>query len=265
VVYIHNLGSNTINTAVLAYYFNGAYSGVGQTFSMTTNDLFVFTRLSTGNVWMISVQPSVNLRSTTNITEGTNLYWTQERTEDAVNTLLSAGTHTGISYSYTDNGSSAGSLSSTVSLSGFSIDALSDVDTSTTSPTNGQALVWNSVGSKWLPGTVSGGGSFDVDSGNRAISSNTSVNVTGAMAIYVATAALTATLPAPSSSYVGKQICIKSYTTGAVTIQSASGSQIIYDSASASASITHPANYAGFSTTLMCLEVGSGTYFWVAI
>ncbi len=39
-----------------------------------------------------------------------------------------------------------------------SIDALSDVDTSTTAPTDGQSLVWSSAGSKWLPGTVTGGG-----------------------------------------------------------------------------------------------------------
>jgi hypothetical protein len=39
-----------------------------------------------------------------------------------------------------------------------SIDALSDVDTTTSAPTNGQTLVWSSAGSKWLPGTISGGG-----------------------------------------------------------------------------------------------------------
>lgn len=39
-----------------------------------------------------------------------------------------------------------------------SIDALSDVDTSTTPPTNGQSLVWSSASSKWLPSTVTGGG-----------------------------------------------------------------------------------------------------------
>jgi len=42
--------------------------------------------------------------------------------------------------------------------SATSIDALSDVDTSTTPPTNGQSLVWSSVSSKWLPSTISGGG-----------------------------------------------------------------------------------------------------------
>ena len=39
-----------------------------------------------------------------------------------------------------------------------SIDILSDVDTSTAAPTNGQALVWDQGTSKWKPGTVSGGG-----------------------------------------------------------------------------------------------------------
>ena len=39
-----------------------------------------------------------------------------------------------------------------------SIDALSDVDTTTSAPTNGQTLVWSSAGGKWLPGTISGGG-----------------------------------------------------------------------------------------------------------
>ena len=39
-----------------------------------------------------------------------------------------------------------------------SIDALSDVDTTTAVPTDGQALVWSAAGAKWLPGTISGGG-----------------------------------------------------------------------------------------------------------
>ena len=42
--------------------------------------------------------------------------------------------------------------------SATSIDALSDVDTSTSSPTDGQTLVWSQFQLKWLPGTISGGG-----------------------------------------------------------------------------------------------------------
>lgn len=39
-----------------------------------------------------------------------------------------------------------------------SIDDLSDVDTSTVAPTDGQALVWDNAAQQWEPGTVSGGG-----------------------------------------------------------------------------------------------------------
>ena len=38
------------------------------------------------------------------------------------------------------------------------LDLLNDVDTSSTPPTDGQALVWNNASSLWIPGTVSGGG-----------------------------------------------------------------------------------------------------------
>lgn len=51
--------------------------------------------------------------STTNITEGTNLYFTNERAQDAVAAMITDSTHTGISVSYTDNGSSEGDLSFT--------------------------------------------------------------------------------------------------------------------------------------------------------
>jgi len=50
-----------------------------------------------------------------------------------------------------------------------SIDALSDVDTSTTPPTNGQSLVWSTASSKWLPSTVTGGG-------GSALQSRTSIS-----------------------------------------------------------------------------------------
>jgi len=39
-------------------------------------------------------------------------------------------------------------------ISTYSIDKLDDVDTSTTSPTDSQALVWNNTAGQWEPGTV---------------------------------------------------------------------------------------------------------------
>ncbi len=48
-------------------------------------------------------------------------------------------------------------------VAAFSIDKLSDVDTTTTTPTSGQVLKWN--GTKWVPGddATSGGGGTDAD------------------------------------------------------------------------------------------------------
>ena len=37
------------------------------------------------------------------------------------------------------------------------VDDLSDIDTSTVAPTDGQALVWDNTNSQWEPGTISGG------------------------------------------------------------------------------------------------------------
>lgn len=46
-------------------------------------------------------------------------------------------------------------------IAAASIDDLSDVDTSSTPPVEGQALLWNSVNSEWEPGNVSSVGSGD--------------------------------------------------------------------------------------------------------
>jgi hypothetical protein len=105
--------------------------------------------------WDVTVSNDRALRSTTDLAEGSNLYFTDERAQDASASLFTSGSHTGISYSYVDN---SNVINSTVSLASFSIDALSDVDTSTTAPTNGQALAWQSSSSKWIPQTISGGG-----------------------------------------------------------------------------------------------------------
>jgi len=42
-------------------------------------------------------------------------------------------------------------------ISGSSINALNDVDTATSAPSNGEGLIWNSTSGNWEPGTVSAG------------------------------------------------------------------------------------------------------------
>jgi outer membrane lipoprotein SlyB len=64
------------------------------------------------------------------------------------------GTHTGnVIGNLTGNASTVTNGVYTTS----SVNALSDVDTVSVVPTNGQALVWNSGASQWRPGTVAGG------------------------------------------------------------------------------------------------------------
>lgn len=50
-----------------------------------------------------------------------------------------------------------------------SIDALSDVDTTTAAPIDGQALIWDNANGKWEPGTVSGGGAVDSVNGQTGV------------------------------------------------------------------------------------------------
>jgi plastocyanin len=55
------------------------------------------------------------------------------------------------------------SYNAIVTLSSASIDSLNDVDTTSVAPTDGQSLVWDNANSLWKPGTVSGGGSGEVN------------------------------------------------------------------------------------------------------
>ena len=78
----------------------------------------------TGGVTSVNTLTGAVTLSTTNIGEGTNLYYTTARFDTRIGQT--------------------------------SINALSDVDTVTTAPTSGQALAWN--GTNWAPATISGGG-----------------------------------------------------------------------------------------------------------
>ncbi len=123
---------------------------------------------------------------------------------------------------------------------------------SVSSPTSGQVLAYN--GSKFVNSTPT---SFSTSS--STISTTTSpTTFSSDLTVYLCTAALTFTLPAPTN-FSGKQVVVKSFTTGAVTINCAT-SVIVYDSASAVNTLTHPANNPGFSTTFY----SNGTY-WIVI
>jgi hypothetical protein len=155
--------------------------------------------------------------------------YTNEDAQDQAASIFTGGIHTGISYSYVDG---ADRIDSTVSLSGFSIDALSDVDTSTTAPTDGQALAWQTSSSKWIPQTISGGGSSFTTWGTAVSANNTVLTLTVSNTAYLvnnSTNAWTVYLPAISACN-GMRIIIKRMGTGLVTLsRNASDSSVFID------------------------------------
>lgn len=149
--------------------------------------------------------------------------YTDEQAQDQAASLLTSGTHTGISYSYID---ASNKIDSTVSLAGFSIDALSDVDTTTSAPSSGQALAWD--GSKWIPTTISGGSRAPytaVSSFPYTIVAPASTVVKSKFYISQGASAVTVNLPAVASCD-GLEVVIKSLGTGTITIDANSSETI---------------------------------------
>ena len=184
----HNDSANTLTPAVSLSGFSTTNLSEGTNLYHTSErvDDRVNTLLQDGggiswtyNDGSNTLTPAVSLSgfSTTNLSEGTNLYHTSERVDDRVNTLLqdgggitwtyndTAGTLTpsvsisesiddrvaaliqdgsGVGWTYND---SAGTLTAAVDFSAVAISGLSDV--STTSPTDGQFLTWNNSNSRW--------------------------------------------------------------------------------------------------------------------
>ena len=134
-----------------------------------------------------------------------------------------------------------------------SIDVLSDVDTSTAAPTNGQVLVYNSTSSKWLPGDVASAG-LDFDSTIQTSSFVAAIN-TGYF-VNTATGVLDVTLPASPS--VGDEVHVidssNSAATNNITIVR-NGNPI----ASSASDLTVAVNGAAFRL----IYSGSSTFGWV--
>ena len=112
-------------------------------------------------------------------------------------------------------------------INNISIDSLSDVDTSTTPPTSGQALAWNGT-SKWIPTSITGGSRpsyTTVASFPLTISAPASSVVKARYYLNNGASAVTVNLPAVASCD-GLEIVIKLLGTGTATID-ASGSETI--------------------------------------
>lgn len=125
----------------------------------------------TGNV---SITTALSGVSTSDVSEGTRLYYTDARarlalsssSDSSISSLISYDDTTGVikyraNTSYITEGSNLyftntrADARADARIAASSINALSDVDTVTAAPTNGQVLTW--TGSAWTPSTVSGG------------------------------------------------------------------------------------------------------------
>lgn len=122
----------------------------------------------------VSITTALSGVTSSDITEGTRLYYTDARARLAISSISDANITSLISYddttgqikyrantSYITEGSNLyftntrADARADVRIGAASINALADVDTATTAPTNGQVLTW--TGSAWTPSSVSGG------------------------------------------------------------------------------------------------------------
>ena len=122
----------------------------------------------------VSMTTAISGVTTNDVTEGTNKYYTDARarlalsssSDSSITSLISYDDTTGtIKYrantSYITEGSNLyftntrADARADARIAASSINALSDVDTNTVAPTNGQVLTW--TGSAWTPSSVSGG------------------------------------------------------------------------------------------------------------
>jgi hypothetical protein len=141
--------------------FNGAIqvgSGSAVTYALPTADGSANEVLTTDGSGLVTFQPTLQIgtTSTTALAGDTITISGSQASAITANTAKISYTDAAAvaantaKVSYTDDAVDS-------RIGAASIDALSDVDTTTAAPTTGQALVWD--GSQWGPGTVSGGGS----------------------------------------------------------------------------------------------------------
>jgi len=131
----------------------------------------------------ISITTALNSVTTSDISEGSNKYHTDARVWQSISSIADSNITTLISFdstngqikyrantSYITEGANLyftntrADARADARIAAASINALADVDTVTSAPTNGQVLTW--TGSAWTPATSSGGGSGAITSVN---------------------------------------------------------------------------------------------------
>ena len=111
-----------------------------------TNLYYTDTRADARIALQVGANLDLSSKSTTDLSEGTNLYYTDARFNTAFTSKDTDDLSEGTTNLYYTN------ARADARIAAASIDDLTDVDITTTAPTNNQVLVWDNANSKFIPG-----------------------------------------------------------------------------------------------------------------
>lgn len=204
----------------------------------------------------VSITTALSGVTTNDISEGTNKYYTDARARLALSSIADSNITSLISYddttgtikyrantSYITEGSNLyftntrADARADVRIAAASINALADVDTVTTAPTNGQVLTW--TGSAWTPTSVSGGSGAvsSVNSKTGAVTLNTDDVSEGSTNLYYTTTRWDNRLAAKTTDNLNQGTTNKYYSDTLARNALAAGTGLSYNSSTGTFSI----------------------------
>ncbi|SVC66855.1 uncharacterized protein METZ01_LOCUS319709, partial [marine metagenome] len=174
---------------------------------------------------------SIVNHTTSDLAEGTNLYYTQARVDARYATLhtnADAGTLDGQDgLYYLDYNNFSNTPTTITSLANHSIDALSDVDTTTVAPVSGETVIWN--GTNWVPGD-----SFSQADFNTAFTAKDTDDLSeGSTNLYYTNARARAAISATGSLAYNSTTGVISYTQGNTDTVAEGSTNLYYTTARA--------------------------------
>jgi len=113
----------------------------------TTNLYFTNARADARIALQVGANLDLSSKTTTDLAEGTNLYYTDARFDTRLTAKSTTNLSEGTNLYFTNARADA-------RIAAASIDDLTDVDITTTAPTNEQVLVWDNANSKFIPGNA---------------------------------------------------------------------------------------------------------------
>ena len=227
---------------------------VARTISLTGKVTGLTSFDGSGNV---SITTALSGVTTSDVTEGTNQYFTQARAraslssaaDSSISSLISYDDATGVikyraNTSYITEGSNLyftntrADARADFRIGQSSINALADVDTATTAPTNGQVLTW--TGSAWTPSSVSGagGGVASVNTKTGAVTLNTDDVAEGTTNLYYTTTRWDQRLAAKTTDNLTEGATNKYFSNTLARNALAAGTGLSYNSSTGTFSIS---------------------------